>query len=93
MNVDQARHDRGIAEIDDLGSLWTLDGRAYFNDALVLHKNFPGSDYFPIFNIEESRSMKDNWMLGCGRHPLGKNGGKESANQEQDRQHCENARF
>ena len=93
MNVDQARHDRGIAEIDDLGSLWTLDGRAYFNDALVLHKNFPGSDYFPIFNIEESRSMKDNCMLRCGRRRLSEDRGEERPSEELDRQYCRNARF
>ena len=69
MSINQARQQRRVAQVDDLGSLWMFDGRTNFHDAILLHQHFAGSDYFPVLDIEEARGVQNDGVFGgrwCG---------------------------
>ena len=84
VSVDQAGQERGVAQIDDFGSLLMLYRGADFDDAFVLNKHFAGRDDFAAFDVEEARGMEDDGMLRSGSGGLGVDRREESGRQKCD---------
>jgi hypothetical protein len=66
VHVNQAGHQRGVAEINYLRSRWMRDGCADFGDAFALDEDFTGRDDATGFDIEKARGVKDCGVSGGG---------------------------
>ncbi|HVI09367.1 MAG TPA: hypothetical protein VND65_13850 [Candidatus Binatia bacterium] len=60
--VDQAWHERAVAEIDDFGARRTLDRWTGFQNPLAFNQNLSGFYDFPGLDIEQARCMEHNGM-------------------------------
>jgi len=63
VDVDQAGKQRGVAEVNDLGTLRMLDDGADFDDAIALHENFSGRDNFAGIDFEKTRGVEHDGSL------------------------------
>jgi hypothetical protein len=85
VRVDQARQQRGIAQIDDFRALKTVNRCADRLDALALNQNLARPQDIAAFNFEEPGGMENDgargWLL-C-QALKGNAAGQEGAGAEQ----------
>jgi hypothetical protein len=62
VGVNQAGEQRGVAQVDDFGSLRMVDGATYGADALALDQNLAGLKQGSGINLEQPRCVKRD---GC----------------------------
>ena len=60
VGVDQAGHQRRVAQIDGLRSGGMGDGRAGGNDLLSFDQDLPGGKHAAAFDIEQARGMEND---------------------------------
>ncbi len=62
VRVDEAGHQRRVAEIDDLGALWMVDGAADCADAVAFDEYFAGLQQVAGVDLEQARGVEHD---GC----------------------------
>ncbi len=66
VGVDQAGHQRRVAEIDGLRPGGMGDGGAGGNDLLSFNQDLSGGNDAAAFDIEQARGMENDGVRGCG---------------------------
>jgi hypothetical protein len=61
--VDQAGHQRCVAEVDNLHSSGMSNGCSGSGDSFAFDKDFTGADNFAVGDVEHSRCVKNNRMF------------------------------
>ena len=69
MDVDKARHESRIAEVDSFRAGGMRDVRADFGDAFALYENFAWGEDFAGLDVEEAGGVENDgfgglWRLG-----------------------------
>ena len=60
VRIDQTGHERGITQIDELGSGRPGDLLARFENAIAFDQHFAGRDNAACFDVEQAGGMQDN---------------------------------
>ena len=72
MRIDQARHQRPVAEIDDLRARWTLDTRAGSSDMVALDENLSRAKDAAGLGLIQPGRMQNRLFLLCEKKGRGK---------------------
>ena len=63
VRVNQPRHERTIAQIDNLGARLMFHLRTNFDDAITFDQNFAWLQESAVFNVEQPRRMQHDYMV------------------------------
>src|ERR1700678_3581295 len=83
VGVDQAGHQRRIAQIDGLRPGGVVDGGAGRNNLLSFNEHFSGRNNTPAFDVEQAGGVENDWMrssrgLCQGKRPEEETSGKKA---------------
>jgi hypothetical protein len=65
VRIDQAGHERAVAEVDGFSPWFMSDARPNFDNPLAANQDLPWHDHFPRLDIEHASSVKDNRARRC----------------------------
>ena len=96
MDVDKARHESRIAEVDGFRAGGMRDMGADFGDAFALDEYFAWGEDFAGLDVEEAGGVEDDWLsrrLRLGERGRRNQEGQEAGGQEAGRQRGEERKF
>jgi hypothetical protein len=75
VRVDEAREERGVAEVDDARVSGVVNGGSDGADFVALDENFAGLEESAGVDLEKARGVEHDGLLsGCARSCEGENG-------------------